>query len=125
MLVQHQMSMITVKASMNKNVRRLQGPLRLYQPQKEAKEKIQQLRTLLSHTSSVTEGEKRRKCERCGKYDIGHNAATCEKSQQNIVIVKGPSGRPKGTDSAKNVENENAHNQTEDCTSTDDTSLHF
>ena len=75
----------------------------------------------------MTEGKKRRKCERCGKYDIGHNAATCEKSLQNIVIVivKRPSGRPKVTDRAKNVENENAHNQTEDCTSADDDKLTF
>jgi hypothetical protein len=40
--------------------------------------------------------KKRRKCGRCGLYDTGHNAATCERAQQQLKngVVKRPMWRP-------------------------------
>jgi hypothetical protein len=42
--------------------------------------------------------KKWRKCRRCGMYDMGHNAATCERAQQQLKnsVVKQPRGRPRG-----------------------------
>jgi hypothetical protein len=41
--------------------------------------------------------KKWRKCRRCGLYDMGHNAATCERAQQQLEnsVVKRPRGRPR------------------------------
>jgi hypothetical protein len=40
--------------------------------------------------------KKRRKCGKCGLYDTGHNAATCDRAQ-NQQANKRPRGRPKGS----------------------------
>jgi hypothetical protein len=39
--------------------------------------------------------KKRRKCGRCSLYDTGHNAATCERAQQQLK--NGAIKRPRGT----------------------------
>jgi hypothetical protein len=38
--------------------------------------------------------KKQRKCRRCGLYDTGHNAATCERAQQQLEngVIKQPRG---------------------------------
>jgi hypothetical protein len=43
--------------------------------------------------------KKWRKCERCGLYDTGHNAATCERTQQQLEngVVKRPRGSLRGS----------------------------
>jgi hypothetical protein len=43
--------------------------------------------------------KKRRKCERCGLYDTGHNAATYERAQQQLKkgVVNRSRGRPRGS----------------------------
>jgi hypothetical protein len=43
--------------------------------------------------------KKQRKCGRCGLYDTSHNAATCERAQQQLKngVVKWPRGRPRGS----------------------------
>ena len=50
--------------------------------------------------------KKRRKCSKCGLYDTGHNAATCDKIQQQRGngVTKRPRGRPRGSGRGKGVD---------------------
>ena len=50
--------------------------------------------------------KKRRKCGRCGLYDTGHNATTCERAQQQLKngVIKRPRGRPRGSGRGKAID---------------------
>lgn len=59
--------------------------------------------------------KKSRRCGRCGLYDTGHNAATCERAQQELenVPIKRPRGRPRGSGRGRGIEKNHENATTE------------